>query len=327
MLGLIAISHQLPSVCVPSDELVKLHGFEAEFISDKLGIDQRFKLPDDMPVSALASEVVNKLCRENEIDVEALDLLIVVTQTGDYCLPHVSAIVQAEVGMRKDVFVMDINLGCSGYVMGLASALAIMEAQHLRLGIVVTVDAYSRIVSMDDRATSPLFGDGASATLIGENPRYLMGKTTFGTDGSQHELLIAKGTGSTAGTKEPLFMDGRGIFNFALRVVPTDIKKCLELNNLDFDDVDLFILHQANAYMVKTLGQRMGIPDEKLVLHLREVGNTTSSSIPIALEYEIKEKSVSPSTMIISGFGVGLSWATSVLRTNEERDYDGKFTR
>lgn len=273
----------------------------------------------DDTVSGLATEAVRSLLRKADVSPADIQALVLVTQTPDYCLPHTSALVQAEAKISPDALVFDVGLGCSGYVLGLSVLRDVMQSQGMTRGILVTADAYSRIMDPEDRSTSPLFGDGASATLISDRPRYAIGKTTHGSDGSKHAALIVRGSGSTPGERQALFMDGRAIFNFALSQVPRDIEKCLEMNALGRDDIDLFIFHQANAFMITSLAQRLDIPMERIVFSMSDVGNTTSSSIPIALEREVLGLESPPERVLICGFGVGLSWGTTILtRANGE---------
>ena len=299
-----------------NDELVEVHGFDRDFISQKLGIDARRKLKKEETVSDLCASSVNRLLKETNLDIHKVECFGVVTQTPDYCLPHTSAIVHSQIGLPKNCAAFDIGLGCSGYVYGLAIMRGLMMAEGLSCGILATADAYSKIMSPKDKATAPLFGDAASATLLGTGGHSRLGKVSFGTDGDKHQALIVRGSGSRSEKPEPLFMDGRAIFNFMMTEVPKSVLNCLEINRLNIIDIDFFVFHQASEYMLKTLASRMKIPLSKLVVEMRDIGNTTSSSIPVALQgggLLEKHKNEKQSKILISGFGVGLSWATSIL--------------
>lgn len=313
VLGVEAIAHALPALEVSSEQIAQRHDFDVDFVSSKLGIETRHYLDVGETVSGIAVEAVRTLLQRVGVSPAEVQALVVVTQTPDYCLPHTSALVQAEAQISRHALVFDIGLGCSGYVLGLSVLRDVMESQGMTRGVLVTADAYSRIIAPTDRNTSPLFGDGASATLVSDRPRYRVGKTTHGSDGSKHAALIVRGSGSTPGKRESLFMDGRAIFNFALSQVPQDIDECLEMNGLDHADIDLFVFHQANAFMITSLAQRLGIPMDRVVLSMRDVGNTTSSTIPIALEREVLGLESAPRRVLICGFGVGLSWGSTIL--------------
>jgi len=317
--GIADIATALPSNTVSSSQLAQTFGFDEAFIVQKLGIRSRRILSEDENLSDLASQAVKNVLRKTQVSPEAVELLLVVTQTADYALPPLSSIVQDKSGLHPNLLTLDLNLGCSGYVTALSVATSIMQTQGFHSGIVVTADAYSRIVDKTDRNTSPLFGDAATATLLSHSCAYDIGATTHGTDGSLREALILHGSGTAREEGGPLSMDGRAIFNFVLKIIPGDISRCLDLNKIGLDDIDAFVFHQANLFMVRSLADRLGVPRDKVILSLADVGNTTSSSIPIALESQVLNREHLPSRLLLSGFGVGLSWASTVLtvRTGE----------
>ena len=321
-IGIDHISFALPKgQAETNDDLITAHGFDRGFISEKLGIDVRLKLASDETVSGLCVDAVNRLLNETSLDPQNVECLGVVTQTPDYCLPHTSALVHSETGLPNDCAAFDIGLGCSGYVYALAIMRGFMLAEGLSCGIIATVDAYSRVMDPKDKATSPLFGDAASATLLRSGGRARLGKVSFGTNGDRHQALIVRGSGSRSEAFEPLYMDGRAIFNFMMTEVPESVIRCLDINELNIDDIDFFVFHQASEYMLKTLASRMKIPLGKVVIDMRDIGNTTSSSIPIALQRRILEKNYKNKNrlkILLSGFGVGLSWATSLLYLEDQ---------
>lgn len=313
-IGLSHIAHALPRRIVSSGEIAAAHGFEEAFISDKLGIASRHIAAEDETVSSLAIEAGRKVLAKAGIEPEQIDILILVTQTPDYTLPHTSALVQDGLGLPKTTAAFDISLGCSGFVYGLSVAQSMLAQQEQKTALLITSETYSKLMDPDDRSTAPLFGDGAAATIVTANaPLYRPGKFTFGTDGGRHEALIARGTGYRSGEREPLFMNGRGIFTFMMSEIPADIDLCLERNGLEKGDIDTWVFHQASQYMIEMLSKRLGIPRESAVIDLADTGNTTSSTIPIALERCVLNRHEPPKHVFISGFGVGLSWASTVL--------------
>lgn len=317
IIGIQEIVYALPEGVQRNAEIVDRHGFEEAFIADKLGIEERRVLGEGETVSGIASAAVEALLQTTGVAKQEIELLIVVTQTPDYCLPHVSALVHDAVGLPNAVAAFDIGLGCSGYVYGLAVARAIMQVEEMRRGILVTADAYSRIMDPGDRATAPLFGDGASATLLSDSPVYLIGKSTFGTDGGRHGALIAHGTGSSIEDRQPLYMNGRTIFTFMMREAPNDIRACLKKNGVEVADIDRFVFHQASRYMLQNLSRQMKLDPDKVTIDMKDVGNTTSSTIPIALERQVIHARPKAHRLLLSGFGVGLSWASTVLTAKE----------
>ena len=315
-IGIQDIAFYLPADRQENEAICAAHGFDEAFITEKLGIRARHIAGQDESTSDLATAAVRTLIDASGIEADQIGLLVIVTQTPDYCLPHTSALVHGELGLSKSVPAFDINLGCSGFVYGLSTAIGFMEANGIDFGILVTAEEYSKVLDPSDRATAPLFGDAAAATLLSRTPRYTAGRTTFGTDGSRHEALIVRGSGTRAGELSALEMEGRAIFNFMMSEVPADVATCLKKNDIESDDIDAWVFHQASKFMLQSVAKRLGIPHEKLVLDLEEGGNTTSSTIPIALARKVLPAKTPPRRIFVSGFGVGLSWASTVLTLN-----------
>ena len=312
-LGIRDIAYYLPSGVRTNEEICRTHGFDEAFVSEKLGITTRHVAAADESTADLCTGAARKLLARSGVAPDSVELLIVVTQTPDYCLPHTAALVQESLNMPKSIATFDINLGCSGYIYGLSAAIAFMEANGMTTGVLITGEEYTKIMDPGDRATAPLFGDGAAATLLSHEPLYVVGKSTFGTDGSRHDALIVLGSGTREGAREPLHMDGRIIFDFMMSEVPVDITNCLKLNGLNMEDIDAWVFHQASRYMLESLAKRAGIPQDRLVVDIEDVGNTTSSSIPIAVSRRILTMDDPLERIFLSGFGVGLSWASTVL--------------
>lgn len=320
VLGVEAIGYYLPGSPVDNQNVIAEHDFDEAFIRDKLGIQSRYFAAEDEYASDLAVAACENLFAATGTDPNDIGLLVVVTQTPDYCLPQVSALVQDRIGLPQTCAAFDINLGCSGYVYGLTTALAMMEAQGVARGILVTTETYSKLVSPADRATAPLFGDAATATLLGANPKYTVGRADFGTDGGRHHTLIARGSAIRRDTEEPLFMDGQAIFSLVMGEIPKSVERCLDVNGLTSEDINLWVFHQANQFMLRSLAKRLKIPADKLLIDMSDTGNTTASTIPIALERRVLSTGERPARLFISGFGVGLSWASTILfATNEEK--------
>jgi 3-oxoacyl-[acyl-carrier-protein] synthase-3 len=227
----------------------------------------------------------------------------VVTQNGDFGgLPHTAAIVQSKLGLANTVSAFDISLGCFGYVYGLSILKAHMQEMGFSNAILVTADPYSKIIDQDDRVTSLLFGYGATATLLSHDAIFDIGKPILQTDGSGFDALLKK---------DFLTMHGRKVFNFAATNVPKQIANYLNSHQLTVDDIDLFLLHQGSAAIVDVIARKVGGDKSKFVLDMDTTGNTVSSTIPILLEKQLNQ--TKNKKIIISGFGVGLSWATNLL--------------
>lgn len=310
-LGIAGIAHAYGSTRIDNAADAVQHGFDAAFVRDKLGIATRYAARADQATSDLASAAAQAVLEKTLTSAHDIEALVVVTQTPDYQMPHTAALVQRNLGLRTGLASFDMSLGCSGYVYGLTAVTGFMAGAGLTRALLVTADCYSKVSDLTDRATAPLFSDAAAATLITDQPLYRTGKPVFGTDGGGAQALIVKCGGSRAPAERGrLFMDGRAIYSFAMSRIPQDIEQCLALNSLRLDDIDRFVFHQANRFMLESLRDRMKLPAKKVVIDVADGGNTVGSTIPIALERLIEER---PRRILVSGFGVGLSWATNVL--------------
>jgi len=263
-----------------------------------------------------------------ELDRNRIKLVVLVTQNPDFRIPHSSALLQRELGLESDVGCFDISLGCSGYVYALSVAKGLMLSEGLADALLVTCDTYSRIIGPHDRDTVGLFGDAATATWLCAHEGAEIGRPDWGTDGAGAENLIVPAGGSArplSSLDHPevriddaadvrLHMNGRGIFNFMMTRIPVSLAACRRKNGIGAEDIDYYVLHQASRFLLETLRSKLDIPPAKLPMNIERVGNTVSSSIPLLLA-EMGEKGVlRDKTVLISGFGVGLSWASNILR-------------
>jgi 3-oxoacyl-[acyl-carrier-protein] synthase-3 len=319
--GIGHITYVFPEETLDNDELRRRFEFKPDFLEVKLGIDRRYRARWGDSTSDLCAAAVDRLLGESGVAAAAIDALIVVTLNPDYTMPHTAALVQEKCGLAKRVASFDVALGCSGYVYGLSLADAMMRANGFSRVVLVTAVNFSRITDEESRATLPIFGDAATATLLTtDRPRYFLGRCTYGTDGAMAEAIIVRGSGTAGEGDGKLEMDGRGVFNFMMREVPPDVERCLELNGLVKDDVTTWVFHQASNYMVENLAGRLGIPRERVILDLQDGGNTSSCTIPLTLRRRVFDGDRLPDIIGISGFGVGASWASSFLFKNPRED-------
>ncbi len=244
------------------------------------------------------------LTEKSDIAAEEIDCVVVCTQNPDgYGLPHTSAIVHGKLELTEHVASFDISLGCSGYVYALAIVTAFMQANGLKQGLLFTADPYSKIVDPNDKATALLFGDAATVTLLTDTPKLLLEQGLYNTHGQEHDSLQRR--------KNALYMNGRAIFNFSMTAVPRQIEALLSKSGCQLEDFDLIITHQASKFLLDTLTRRMNVDPDKMPSNLAEIGNTVSSSIPILLEEYVHQSNIQ--RILISGFGVGLSWASAII--------------
>jgi 3-oxoacyl-[acyl-carrier-protein] synthase III len=328
-LKLRAIGYALPERAVASDEIARWSGLEEKFIAEKIGIASRRFLAEGETPLGLAKRACEDLARRApELDLAKVGLLVLVTQNPDYKIPHSSALLQHALGLASGTGCFDINLGCSGYVYALSTVKGLMLSEGIRDALLVTCDPYSRIMGRADRDTIALFGDAATATWLSAEKGADIGRLDWGTDGAGAEHLMVPRGGSAKPlsyldreSPEPgdpaelrLHMNGRGIFNFMIQRLPGTLKACLEKNGLKDEAVDYYVLHQASRFMLQTLGTRLRIPAEKMPMNLERVGNTVSSSIPLLLAELGEKHALRGRTVLVSGFGVGLSWASNILK-------------
>jgi len=305
MIGIKDIASYVPAGGVDNYAQGVKFGKDEEFIFGKIGSTFLPRKEDAQETSDLCVEAANRLFANNpQLKREDIDVLVVVTQNGDEeGLPHTAAIVQDKLGLSTKVAAFDISLGCSGYVYGIYAIKGFMEATGLKNGLLITADPYSKIVDPEDRNTTMLFGDAATATWMGEDALWQLGKAKFGTDGSgAPHLKVNNGV---------FYMNGRQVFNFALLKVPAHLHELLDESGLKSDDIDAFCIHQGSAAIVDAVARRFDDKPEKFVKDMVETGNTVSSSIPLLIEKHVLE---SPwKRVALSGFGVGLSWASAII--------------
>lgn len=304
MLGIQEIASFIPNVKISNYDLKDKYEIDDNFIEKKIGIKKvAFKDKED-DTSDLCVKAFHSLTRKLSINPDGIECLVLVSQNPDFSLPHTSALVHGKLNLSDHCACFDISLGCSGFVYGLSIIESFMKSNQLKKGLLFTSDPYSKIISKEDKNTAMLFGDAATVSLISNIPKLISGIFNFGTIGKSYKELICN--------NGILAMNGRAIFNFAAKYVPVDIKHLLKINDLSFDDIDSYVFHQGSKYIIDTITKRLKIDPAKVPFDATFYGNTVSSSIPIVLEKVFLEKQVR--TIVISGFGVGLSWASTVLK-------------
>lgn len=303
MIGLKEIAAYRPEQITDNFLLVGKHGVTNEFLRDKIGMTGLARKSAADETSDLAVAAARGIFDQGDLAVDQVECLVVVTQNPDgKGIPHTSAIVHNKLDLNANCAVFDVSLGCSGYVQGLAIIIAFMRSQGFKNGLLITADPYSKIVDPLDKDTALIFGDGATATWIGEDPLWVFGSSDFGIESASRDALRISEDGH-------LTMNGRGVFNFAAVRVPQSVERVLKKSEITMDDIDLVLLHQGSRFIVDTLANRLGAVG-KTPFTAGGYGNTISSSIPMLLLDEVPS---SANRMILSGFGVGLAWATCLL--------------
>lgn len=331
-----SIAYYLPSKKLTNQEIAIDHPqWTIEKIASKTGIQCRSIADEDEFCSDMAVSASKILFEQNNIDKSLIDFVLLCTQSPDYILPTTACLVQDQLQLNNTVGALDINLGCSGFIYGLSLAYGLIHSGQVKNVLLITSETYSKYINQHDKGNKTIFGDAASATLISsdKNSYQLSARIrnfAFGTDGSKYDSLIIKNSGVKGRNKvgcdvfsednnyiyndDNLYMDGKEIFHFTSFQVPNLIKAVLEKNNLSLSDIDLFVFHQANDFMLQTVRKRIGIPEDKFYVYLKDIGNTVSSSIPIALKSAIDSGRIKQGmTVLLAGFGVGLSMSATIV--------------
>jgi 3-oxoacyl-[acyl-carrier-protein] synthase-3 len=325
--------------CLPSKKLSnemlaeEFKDWAIEKIYEKTGIAERSIAGVDECASDLGIIAAQKLFASGLCVREDIDFLLFCTQTPDYFLPSTACIIQEKLGLKNNCGALDYNLGCSGFVYGLAMAKGLIETGAAQNILLITAETYTKLIHPGDRSVRTIFSDGAAATLIGTEHHIndAIGPFLFGTDGKGAKNLIVmaggfrapistdtgivRDEGGNIRSGQHLFMDGPEIFNFSLKVVPSLVRQLLEKENLDMEEIDYFVFHQANKFMLESLRRKIKIPKEKFCINLEYYGNTVSSTIPMAIEIaRLKNEIANGKRVMIVGFGVGYSWAAGLIK-------------
>lgn len=287
-------------------------------IQEKTGVRKRHVAQDHECASDLAFEAASRLFERNDCNRKEIDYVLFCTQSPDYFLPTTACILQDRLGIKRTAGALDFNLGCSGYVYGLSLAKGLIETDQAKNVLLLTAETYTKYLDKKDISTRAIFGDAASATLVGlgSPTKQMIGPFVFGTDGSGYDNLIVKnGCSRNPNAHDKILnMNGPDIFAFTLQAVPAAVISLLQKANIHFDDVDYFIFHQANKFMLTHLRDKINIPENKFHIDMEEYGNTVSSTIPIALKSVfLKKKMEVGSKIMLVGFGVGYSWSACMI--------------
>jgi 3-oxoacyl-[acyl-carrier-protein] synthase-3 len=331
---ILGISSHLPEKIETNDDLNRENpDWEMGKVGGKTGILARHVAAEEETACDLGYEAARKLLEQGLVPVDEIDYLIFSTQTPDHFLPSNACLLHHRLGLPERVGAFDFSLGCAGYVYGLQMAKSLVLGQAARHVLLVTGETYSKLIHPRDRTVRALFGDAAAATLVGasEGGRGEIGQFVVGTDGSgAQSLIVPSGAFRLArseATREEfsnahgcirsqdnLYMDAHAVFSFSLNTVPRAIAALFEKSGLTQDDVDWYVYHQANQFMLEALATCSNIPPEKMVYYLEDVGNVVSSSIPLAIEAYVQSGRIKPGqTLVLVGFGVGFTWAVCSL--------------
>lgn len=312
----------VPDVVVTNAQLEARYGFEPGWVEQRTGILERRHSPEGTGTSHLCANAAREAARAARVDLNDVDLLVVGTFTPDYQCPSTACLVQHQLGLDCPAF--DVQAACSGFVYALVTAAQYVATGNSDLALVIGGDTNSRIVDPTDQRTAPLFGDGAGAVLLtrGEPHQGLL-CYQMGADGGGCNLLYRPGGGTTtpstvdnlAAGDNYLKMDGRNVFKWAVRALTDTIELVLNRTGTAVRDVDLFLVHQANVRIIDYAMEQLGIPAEQVFNNLQKYGNTSAASIPLAMDEAYRAGRINRGdTVLMSGFGAGLTWGTGLFR-------------
>lgn len=327
-----AIEYVFPKKQITNLDLQKeFRDYDFDKFEKKVGIYSRFVVEDDETALDLAVAACLKIF-ERGISKDEIDYILYCSQSPEYLLPTTACILQNKLGLRKNIGAFDFNLGCSGYTYGMSLAKALISSNQAKKILLVTAETYSKYIHPKDRTNKSIFGDAATASVISKTDEHNFGDFLLGTDGEGYDKLIVKngasrnkfelnseikeyGTGNKY-TDNHLYMNGPEVFNFTAGVIPNFTLKILEKNNIKKENIDQFIFHQANAFMLNFMRKRLKIPQDLFYIDLKVGGNTVSNSIPIALKNYSQQIKKSENIVLV-GFGVGLSWSGGIIKIDK----------
>ncbi len=324
-IGPIAI--HLPERCETNSDLLAEHPeWNLQEIEEKTGIRSRYIAAPDETAADLAVQAAEKLFAEHAVDRDSIDFVLLCTQTPDYPLPTTACLLQQRLKLRVSCGALDFNLGCSGFVYGLALAEGLIQSGAAKRILLLTAETYSKYIDADDRSLRTIFGDAAAATLVQASEERSLTAFQFGTDGSGGDTLLVGDGGARMSNeaikprnrkrwKSRLYMDGPSLMSFTVVAVPKLIDEILELAKLTSADIDIYLLHQATSKMLELLRTRLNLDSRQLPIRLENFGNTVSCTLPILINDLRNEGQLkTDSNNILIGFGVGWSWAGCAWR-------------
>ncbi|MCD6115431.1 ketoacyl-ACP synthase III [bacterium] len=323
------VEYFLPSKVLNNIDLEeKFKTWSSEKIEKKTGVRERHIAFENETALDLAFSASKKIM--SKYDSAPIDFILFCTQSPDYYLPANACILQDRLDLPKSIGAMDFNLGCSGFIYGLAVAKGLIASGMASNILFVTSETYSKHINENDKSNLTIFGDAAVAVIVSVSDKEKIGEFVLGTDGSGFENLIVPNGGlknrfnpdaqlkidesGSGRTLNDLYMNGPEIFNFTIKAVPEVVENVLEKNNTSLKDIDYVIFHQANKYIIEYLRKKLNIPEHKFYVNLINTGNTVSCTIPIALKNSMEESVIKKgSHVLLVGFGVGYSWGATVI--------------
>lgn len=325
--GISGIGSFVPEKVVTNDDLAKLVDTNDEWIVERTGIKKRRIAEKHVSTSDLGTKAAIRALKDANLTPEEIDLIIVATVTPDHMLPSTACIIQNNIG-AVNAAAFDMSVGCTGFIYGIVTGANFIKSGLYKKVLVIGGETLSKIVNWKDRNTCILFGDGAGACVLEPCEKgYGILSCELGADGENREVLIVPAGGS----KEPasiesitnnhhyISMDGKEVFKFAVRIMEKSSLSALEKANMNIDDLNFLVPHQANIRIIDSARKKLNLPMDKVCVNLNKYGNMSSASIPVALDEAIKDNKIKKGdSILLVSFGAGLTWGSVVLRWNKE---------
>ena len=328
------------AACVPKQTIDNYHYTQyfpedvVRKVVDKIGIYERRFADEHTCASDLCYAASERLVADLQVDKSEIDVLIFISQTPDYRMPATAFLLQERLGLPKTTMAFDLTLGCSAFLYGLSIGYSLLQQPHIRKVLLLDGETRSKVYSPKDRKTAFLFGDAGAAVLLEKGEKYGNSYFSLNSDGSMADTIKIEGGGYRMPSSEETlrervvdengnirsleqgYMDGDDVFNFVASKVPKDIKYlCTEVGE-DIQSMDYYLLHQANKFMNQFLVKKLKLDEKKVPSSIAKFGNTSSASIPLTIVSELQNQLSGNKKLMLSAFGVGLSWGTIILQTN-----------
>ena len=302
---ILATGKAVPKREVTNDDMAKIVDTSDEWIKQRTGMSVRHHVSDGENHTMLAEQAARAAIERANINKDDIGVVIVCTVSADYYSPSAACLIQGRVGLKKDVIAFDLGAGCSGFVFGLETIRALMMARKEKYGLLIGAEVLSKKMDMTDRGTCVLFGDGAAAAVVELSDKLYT--SVIGVDGDEEMINIKTPNGY-------IHMDGQGTYKFAVATVPKVIEQVVKDAGLTYDDIDYYVMHQANLRIIESIAKKVKQPMDKFIVNIEKYGNTSAASVGLALDEAFEEGRIKPGDkVLICAFGAGRTWGAVVV--------------
>lgn len=312
---IIGVGSYLPDKVLTNCDLEKMVDTTDEWITQRTGIHERHIAAEGQSTSDMAVEAVKRALANAQISTTDIDMIICATTTPDLTFPSTACLVQNKLGLDKPIIAFDVQAVCSGFVYAITIANVMMRGGKIKHAVIIGADKMSSLIDLQDRSTCVLFGDGAGAVVLQATEETGIIDAEIKANGTYSDILKTTGGTSTTATAGNIYMDGRGVFKHAVEKMTSSIREITARNNMTLDDIALIVPHQANYRILSLVAEKLNIPDDKFMLTIGEHANTSSASIPLALDVALKQGKINKGdNIILEALGGGLTWGAVLVR-------------